>query len=94
MFCDATLFDATQRDADSDHESQVAHTSPARPVVVVFGGGRGFQFARPLDDVADVVLVDRRTTSCTTSRSLRGLVEPSWLERIDLRTPSYWARAG
>jgi NADH dehydrogenase FAD-containing subunit len=63
----------------------MTHTPPARPVVVVLGGGyAGVQVARPLDDVADVVLVEPKDHFVHNVAALRALVDPSWLERIYL----------
>ena len=63
----------------------MADTSPARPTVVVLGGGyAGIQVARPLDDVADVVLVEPKDDFMHNVAALRALVDPSWLERIYL----------
>ena len=60
-------------------------SSPARPTVVVLGGGyAGIQVARPLDDVADVVLVEPKDDFVHNVAALRALVDPSWLERIYL----------
>ena len=63
----------------------MTHTPPARPVVVVLGGGyAGVQVARPLDDLADVVLVEPKDHFVHNVAALRALVDPSWLERIYL----------
>jgi apoptosis-inducing factor 2 len=63
----------------------MADSSPARPTVVVLGGGyAGIQVARPLDDVADVVLVEPKDDFMHNVAALRALVDPSWLERIYL----------
>jgi NADH dehydrogenase FAD-containing subunit len=63
----------------------MTHDSPARPVVVVLGGGyAGVQVARPLDDLADVVLVEPKDHFVHNVAALRALVDPSWLERIYL----------
>jgi apoptosis-inducing factor 2 len=60
-------------------------SSLARPTVVVLGGGyAGTQVARPLDDVADVVLVEPKDDFVHNVAALRALVDPSWLERIYL----------
>jgi len=60
-------------------------SSRARPTVVVLGGGyAGIQVARPLDDVADVVLVEPKDEFVHNVAALRALVDPSWLERIYL----------
>src|SRR5205814_2083327 len=58
---------------------------PARPTVVVLGGGyAGIQVGRPLDDLADVVLVEPKDDVVHNVAALRDLVDPSWLERIYL----------
>ena len=63
----------------------MTHGSPARPTVVVLGGGyAGIQVARPLDDLADVVLVEPKDDFVHNVASLRAVVDPSWLERIYL----------
>jgi NADH dehydrogenase FAD-containing subunit len=63
----------------------MTHTPPARPVVVVLGGGyAGVQVARPLDDLADVVLVEPKDHFVHNVAALRALVDPSWLERLYL----------
>ena len=63
----------------------MTHTPPARPVVVVLGGGyAGVQVARPLDDLADVVLVEPKDAFEHNIAALRALADPSWLERIYL----------
>jgi apoptosis-inducing factor 2 len=63
----------------------MAGSSQARPTVVVLGGGyAGIQVARPLDDVADVVLVEPKDDFVHNVAALRALVDPSWLERIYL----------
>ena len=63
----------------------MASSSPPRPTVVVLGGGyAGIQVARPLDDVADVVLVEPKDDFVHNVAALRALVDPSWLERIYL----------
>jgi len=63
----------------------MTETFPARPTVVVLGGGyAGIQVARPLDDLADVVLVEPRDDFVHNVAALRALVDPSWLERIYL----------
>ena len=60
-------------------------SSPARPTVVVLGGGyAGIQVVRPLDGVADVVLVEPKDDFVHNVAALRALVDPSWLERIYL----------
>jgi apoptosis-inducing factor 2 len=60
-------------------------SSLARPTVVVLGGGyAGVQVARPLDDVADVVLVEPKDDFVHNVAALRALVDPSWLGRIYL----------
>ncbi|MGH3164104.1 MAG: FAD-dependent oxidoreductase, partial [Streptosporangiaceae bacterium] len=63
----------------------MTHTPPARPTVVVLGGGyAGVQVARPLDGLADVVLVEPKDDFVHNVAALRALVDPSWLERIYL----------
>ena len=63
----------------------MTHTPPTRPVVVVLGGGyAGVQVARPLDDLANVVLVEPKDHFVHNVAALRALVDPSWLERIYL----------
>jgi NADH dehydrogenase FAD-containing subunit len=63
----------------------MTESSPARPVVVVLGGGyAGVQVARSLDDVADVVLVEPKDDFMHNVAALRALADPSWLERIYL----------
>jgi NADH dehydrogenase FAD-containing subunit len=63
----------------------MTESSPARPVVVVLGGGyAGVQVARPLDDVADVVLVEPKDDFVHNVAALRALADPSWLDRIYL----------
>jgi NADH dehydrogenase FAD-containing subunit len=73
----------------------MTHTPPARPVVVVLGGGyAGVQVARPLDDLADVVLVEPKDHFVHNVAALRALVDrPGW-SASTCRTPRYWARAG
>ena len=53
-------------------------------VVVLGGGYAGIQVARPLDDLADVVLVEPKDDFVHNVAALRALVDPSWLERIYL----------
>jgi NADH dehydrogenase FAD-containing subunit len=61
----------------------MADSAPATPTVVVLGGGyAGIQVARPLDEVADVVLVEPKDGFVHNVAALRALVDPSWLERI------------
>lgn len=63
----------------------MADSFPAKPTVVVLGGGyAGIQVARPLDEVADVVLVEPKDDFVHNVAALRALVAPSWLERIYL----------
>ena len=63
----------------------MTQTPPARPTVVVLGGGYAdVQVARPLDDLADVVLVEPKDHFVHNVAALRALVDPSWLERIYL----------
>ena len=68
----------------------MTHTPPARPTVVVLGGGyAGVQVARPLDDLADVVLVEPKDDFVHNVAATR----PGW-SASTCRTPRYWARAG
>ncbi|SNQ48648.1 Pyridine nucleotide-disulfide oxidoreductase [Frankia canadensis] len=53
-------------------------------VAVVGGGYGGITAAKALDDVADVLLVEPRDTFVHNVAALRGLVDPSWLERLFL----------
>ena len=63
----------------------MTYGSPARPTVVVLGGGyAGIGVARPLDDLADVVLVEPKDDFVHNVAALRALVDPGWLERIYL----------
>ena len=63
----------------------MADSSPAMPTVVVLGGGyAGIQVAPPLDDLADVVLVEPKDDFVHNVAALRALVDPSWLKRIYL----------
>ena len=60
-------------------------TSPARPAVVIIGGGYGgINVARQLDDVASVVLVEPKDAFVHNVAALRALVNPAWLPRIYL----------
>jgi NADH dehydrogenase FAD-containing subunit len=57
--------------------------SNQRPIVVVVGGGYGgVNVAKALDDVADVTLVEPKEDFFHNVAALRGLVDPSWLDRI------------
>ncbi len=63
----------------------MSEPSPARPAVVVIGGGyAGINVARSLDDVASVVLVEPKDAFVHNVAALRALVDPSWLPRIYL----------
>jgi NADH dehydrogenase FAD-containing subunit len=63
----------------------MTETSPARPSVVVIGGGyAGVNVAKALDDIADVVLVEPKDAFVHNVASLRALVDPSWLPRTYL----------
>jgi NADH dehydrogenase FAD-containing subunit len=63
----------------------MSQPSPARPVVVIIGGGyAGVNAAKALDDVADVVLVEPKDDFVHNVASLRALADPSWLPRIYL----------
>jgi NADH dehydrogenase FAD-containing subunit len=60
-------------------------SSPARPSVVVLGGGYGgVNAAKALDEVADVTLVDPKQAFFHTIAGWRALVQPEWLERVFL----------
>lgn len=55
---------------------------PARPTVVVVGGGyAGINVAKDLDLEADVVLVDPKEAFAHNVAALRVLADPSWLPR-------------
>ena len=59
--------------------------SPARPTVMIIGGGyAGVNAAKALDDVADVVLVEPKDDFVHNVASLRALADPSWLPQIYL----------
>ncbi len=63
----------------------MSEPSPARPAVVVIGGGyAGISVAKSLDDVASVVLVEPKDAFVHNVAALRALVDPSWLPRIYL----------
>ena len=63
----------------------MSEPSPARPSVVVVGGGYGgVNVAKLLDDTADVILVEPKGAFVHNVASLRALVDPSWLPRIYL----------
>src|SRR5258708_9662615 len=67
--------------------------SPARPTVVVIGGGYGgVNTAKALDDIADVVLVEPKDAFVHNVAALRALVDPSWLPRIYLPYDGLLAR--
>jgi NADH dehydrogenase FAD-containing subunit len=53
-------------------------------VVVVGGGYGGFKVAQALDDVADVVLVERKDAFVHNVAALRAAVDPEWAEKIFL----------
>ncbi len=56
---------------------------PARPSVVVVGGGyAGINVATALDDVADVTLIEPRDAFVHNVAALRALADPAWLPRI------------
>jgi apoptosis-inducing factor 2 len=56
-----------------------------KPTVVVVGGGYGgVNVAKPLDEVANVVLVEPKDSFVHNVAALRALVDPSWLPRIYL----------
>jgi NADH dehydrogenase FAD-containing subunit len=59
--------------------------SPARPAVVVIGGGYGgVNVAKAVDDVADVVLVEPKDAFQHNVAALRALARPEWLPLIFL----------
>jgi NADH dehydrogenase FAD-containing subunit len=61
----------------------MTESSPARPTVVVVGGGYGgVNVAKALDDVADVVLVEPKDAFVHNVAALRALADPSWLPKI------------
>lgn len=58
-------------------------TETRTPVVAVVGGGYGgIAVAKALDDAVDVVLVEPRDTFVHNVAALRGLVDPTWTERL------------
>ena len=62
---------------------QMNDPSPARPSVVVVGGGYGgVTVAKQLDTVASVVLVEPKDAFLHNVAALRALVDPAWLPRI------------
>ena len=73
----------------------MTHSSPARPTVVVLGGGyAGIQVARPLDDLADVVLVEPKDDFVHNVAALRPWwIRPGW-NGSTCRTPGCSAAAG
>jgi NADH dehydrogenase FAD-containing subunit len=63
----------------------MSEPSPAKPTVVVIGGGyAGVNVAKALDEAADVVLVESKDAFVHNVAALRALVDPSWLARIYL----------
>jgi glycine/D-amino acid oxidase-like deaminating enzyme len=63
----------------------MSEAPPARPAVVIIGGGYGgINVARQLDDVASVVLVEPEDAFVHNVAALRALVAPAWLPRIYL----------
>ena len=63
----------------------MSEAPPARPAVVIIGGGYGgINVARQLDDVASVVLVEPKDAFVHNVAALRALVDPAWLPRIYL----------
>ncbi|HEY2674464.1 MAG TPA: FAD-dependent oxidoreductase, partial [Rugosimonospora sp.] len=63
----------------------MSESTDSRPSVVVLGGGYGgIQVAKPLDEVADVTLVDPGEAFVHNVAAWRALVEPEWLDRIFL----------
>src|SRR5450755_67358 len=64
-------------------EFKMSVSSPAKPTVVVIGGGYGgINVAKSLDDVAEVVLVDPKDAFVHNVAALRALADPSWLPKI------------
>jgi NADH dehydrogenase FAD-containing subunit len=58
---------------------------PAKPTVVIVGGGyAGVNAAKSLDEIADVVLVEPKDAFVHNVAALRALADPSWLPRIYL----------
>jgi len=74
------------RQTEPDRQGvQMSEPSPARPAVVVIGGGyAGISVAKQLDDIASVVLVEPKDAFMHNVAALRALVDPSWLPRIYL----------
>jgi NADH dehydrogenase FAD-containing subunit len=61
----------------------MSEPSPARPTVVVIGGGYGgISVAKSLDEVADVILVEPKDAFVHNVAALRALADPSWLPKI------------
>ena len=56
-----------------------------RKLVVVGGGYGGTRLARGLDEVMDVVLVERRDRFVHNIGAIRAVTDPSWLDAIILR---------
>ena len=61
-------------------------------VVIVGGGYGGINLARHLDEVADVVLVERREAFVHNVAALRAAVDPDWAARIFLPYDQLLAR--
>jgi NADH dehydrogenase FAD-containing subunit len=62
--------------------TEPAQPLPARPTVVVVGGGyAGINVAKGLDGDADVVLVDPKEAFAHNVAALRVLADPTWLPR-------------
>src|SRR5690606_24902745 len=56
-----------------------------RPTVVIVGGGyAGITLAKALDGEASVVLVEPKDTFFHNVAVLRGLVDPTWIDRLFL----------
>lgn len=51
-------------------------------VTVIGGGYAGITVAKPLDDVADVTLVEPRDTFVHNVAVLRAVTDPVWVERL------------
>ncbi|MBB4935103.1 NADH dehydrogenase FAD-containing subunit [Lipingzhangella halophila] len=61
------------------------HNDHRVPTIAVVGGGYGgITTAKALDDVANIVLVDPQDSFVHNVAALRGVVDPSWAERIFL----------
>jgi NADH dehydrogenase FAD-containing subunit len=71
----------------------MSEPSPARPTVVVIGGGYGgISVAKSLDEVADVILVEPKDAFVHNVAALRALADPSWLPKIFIAYDGLLAR--